>query len=205
MKHNDYTGIIPAHYTGKEIVADDSTGLKNDNEARNFYDAAKEKLLNVNNWHRIAGIVSARFQVTDPGGNEVNRNVQKGDFIRIDIPGPGSKEGHGFDWVKVEELKEVSEDSIQSIGFRVRPSENPNADEKNIAHFYDDSATSNFIVTREGSKVSASIIDRNLKPNNDTESLADKLRHTAVGMSAIAAFSKIQWENLAKGLIERKE
>lgn len=90
-------------------------------------------------------------------------------------------------------------------GFRVRPVANPLGDKKSIAHFYDDSATSNFIITREGKKITASIIDKNLVPNDDTQSLTDKIRDTAVGMSAIAGFSKIQWQNLANGLVERKK
>jgi hypothetical protein len=204
MKYPDYTGIVPAHYTGKEIDAHASAELPDDAAAKTFYETVKERLLEVNNWHHLAGIISARFQVTDPSGNEVDRKVQKGDFLKVDIPGPGSKEGHGFDWVKVEELTEVSQDNIQSVGFRVRPSENPRGDKENIAHFYDSSATSNFLVTREGKKVTATVIDRNVKPNDDTESLTDKLRHTAIAMSAIASFSNIQWKKLAEGLVDRE-
>ncbi len=205
MKQKDFLGIIPDQYTGKEIEAEASAELKDSNDAVIFYDAAKDRLLYVNKWHHWAGIISARFQAVNKDGKEVDRNVQKGDYIRVDIPGPGSKEGDGYDWVMIEELKEVSGGDIQSIGFCVRPAANPSGDKKHIAHFYDDSATSNFIVTREGTKVTASIIDRNTKPNDDTESMMDDIRHTVVGLSAIASFSKIQWQSLANGLVERKK
>src|SRR3954451_17073447 len=205
MKQKDYPEIIPANYTGKTIEAEAWAEMKDDTEAKNFYGIVKERLLNVNEWHHVAGMVSATFQLIDKSGKRVKRNAEKGDYIKVDIPGPGSKEGDGYDWVYIEELKEVADENIQSIGFRVRPSANPFGDAKNIAHFYDDSATSNFAVSRENKKVSATIIDCNVKPNDDTESAMDKVRHFAVGVGAIASFSKIQWQNLAEGLIKQKK
>jgi hypothetical protein len=205
MNQKNFLDIIPDQYTGKEIEAEASVELKDGNDAVIFYDAAKDRLLNVNRWHHVAGTISASFHAVDENGKEADRNVQKGDYIRVNIPGPGSKEGDGYDWVIIEELKEVSNGDIQSIGFRVRPAANPFGDQKKIAHFYDDSSTSNFIVTREGTKVTASIIDRNTTPNDKVESITDKIRNTAVGMSAIASFSKIQWQSLANGLVERKK
>ena len=205
MNKKDYTGIVPVNYTGKEIEAEASAELKSDDEAKAFYTIVKERLLSVNKWHHMAGIVSARFQLVDKSGKIVERKAEKGDYIKIDIPGPGSKEGKGYDWVSVEELREVTENNIQSIGFRVRPAAHPFDDAKNIAHFYDDSATSNFIVTREGTKISANIIDRNVKPNDDTTSAIDKVRHFAVSTGAIAAFSKAQWQNLAEGWLKQEK
>ncbi len=203
MKQKDIIKIIPDQYTGIEIEAEASIDLKNNNDAALFYNTVKARLLKVNEWHHVSGIISAVFQATDDSGNEVNRNIQKGDYLRVDIPGPGSKAGDGYDWVTVEELKEISDGDIQSVGFRVRPASNPSGDKKSIAHFYDESSTSNFIVTREGKNVTAHIVDRNIKPNDDTASVTDKIRDTAIGMSALAGFSKIQWQNLANGLVER--
>ena len=199
----DFTGIVPTQHTGEEIEAEASVELDNENEAKFFYLIAKERLLNVSNWHKLAGIISARFQLTDTSGKEINRQIEKGDYLKIDIPGPGSKEGDGYDWVCIEDLKEISEGDIQSIGFRVRPAKNPSGEKNETAHFYSSESTSNFIVTRERKKITALIIDRNIKPNVHAQSLTDKIRDTAVGMSAIGMFSKIQWQNLAKGIIKK--
>ena len=205
MKQNDFTGIIPAQYTGNEIEALAEVELQNENDAKHFYQIAKERLLNVNNWHAVAGLVSATFQLVDAGGNVAGRKCHKGDYLRIDIPGPGSTEGDGYDWVSVEEVKEVTTENMQSIGFRVRPSQNPLGTKNETAHFYGEESTSNFIVTRENTKISAWIIDRNIKPNVEARSLTDKIRDTSVGISAIGFFSKIQWQNLANGLIKQEE
>lgn len=201
MKKNDFTGIVPPQYTGKAIEAAATTTLQNENEAIHFYKVAKERLLNVNNWHQVAGIISARFILVDANGKEVIRLCEKGDYLKIDVPGPGSTEGEGYDWVSVEELKEVEEALIQSVAFRVRPSGNPLGKKNETAHFYSEESTSNFIVTRENTKVSASVIDRNIKPNADASSLTDKIRDTSVGVSALTFFSKIQWQLLANGIV----
>lgn len=203
MKQQDFTGIVPAQYTGKEIEAEASVELKDVTEAKSFYQVAKDRLLNVNNWHKIAGLISARFQLVDANGKEISRKSQVGEYLRIDIPGPGNKEGDGYDWVCIEELKEVEIGEVQSIGFRVRPGKNPCGTKDETAHFYSEEATSNFIVTREKLKVSAWIIDRNINPNDHAESLMDKIRDTSVGIGAIGLFSKIQWQNLAAGLVEK--
>jgi len=203
MKQNDLIGIVPPQFKGQEIEVDAVQDLKTESEAQRLYDIAKKKLLNVNNWNRIAGAVTARFQIIDKKGNEVDREVQKGDYLRIDIPGPGTKEGGGFDWVLVEELNEIRQPSVQSVGFRVRPNENPFGQRNETAHFYSKEATSSFIIIREKTKIIAWIIDRNLRPNTEQESLADKIRDVAVGISAIAGFSKVQWQGLAKALLEK--
>ena len=202
MQHHDILDIVPEHYTGTDIEVKATAEFEETSGAIDFFTIAKQRLLNVNQWHAVAGIISASFKAVDKDGNKLDRSVVKGDHMRVDIPGPGSAEGDGYDWVMIEDVKEINNDDVQSTGFRVRPVSNPSGDTKNVAHFYDPSSTSNFIVTREGKKVTASIIDRNIKPNTATKSLTDKVRGTAVGLSAIAFFSKLQWQNLADGIVK---
>ena len=143
-----------------------------------------------------------RAFVIDEKGEEVTRDVRKGDYLRINIPGPGSKEGDGYDWVLVEELKEINRGSLQSVGFRVRPTENPFGEKNETSHFYSKEATSSFIICRENAQLISWIVDRNLLPNTESGSLVDKVRDVVVGVSAIAGLSKVQWQQLADGLIE---
>lgn len=204
MKHPDYSGLVPPQYTGKEIEAAATIVLGDPADATVFYETAKDRLLDVNNWRRVAGIISAEFQLVDEHGSEVSRPVKEGDYIRIDIPGPGSAEGDGYDWARVEAVKEIKDGDVASTAFRVRPAANPTGRSTVTAHFYDNEGTSTFMVTREGGSITASIVDRNIKANDETASITDKVRNTAVGMSAIGSFSKIQWQNLANGLVERQ-
>ena len=205
MKQKDYAGIVPAQFTGKEIEVEATRELEDETVARSFFEIAKRRLLDVNNWNKIAGAFTAQFQIIDEKGKEVSREVRKGDYLRINIPGPGSKEGDGYDWVCVEEVKEIDKESVQSAGLRVRPNENPFGEKNETAHFYSNEASSSFIITREAAKIISWIIDRNLLPNTESTSLVDKVRDLAVGVSAIAGFSKIQWQGLADGLVESKK
>lgn len=205
MKQRDYTGIVPPQFTGREIEAEATRELEDERAAIKFFAIARKRLLDVNNWNKIAGAITAQFQIIDKKGKEVNREVNKGDYLRINIPGPGSKQGDGYDWVFVEEIKEVTMEFVQSVGFRVRPNENPFSEKNETAHFYSDEASSSFIITREDAKIISWIIDRNLLPNTESASLVNKVRDVAVGLSAIAGFSKIQWQRLADGLIESEK
>ena len=177
MKYKDFLNIIPAQYTGKEIFTEKSIVLKNETEARNFYAIARERLLNINNWQALAGFISGKFKLVNEEGIELERNVQEGDYFKIDVPGPGNTDGEGYDWVYVEALKEIEREDVQSVGFRVRPAENPLNNNNETAHFYSNTATSTFIVTRKNNTVLAEIIDLNLKPNNEGGSVTDKLRN----------------------------
>ena len=203
MKQRDHIGIVPPQFTGQQIEVETTKESKDEADAKNLYNLAKKKLLDVNNWNKIAGAITAQFQIIDEKGEAVDREVKKGDYLRIDIPGPGSKEGDGYDWVLVEELNEINKGSVQSVGFRVRPNENPFSEKNETAHFYSKEGTSSFIIIRENSKVISWVMDRNLLPNTESGSLVDKVRDVAVGVSAIAGFSKVQWQGLADGLVER--
>ena len=203
MGEKNHTGIIPENRTGEAIDSESAIELSDNEEAKAFFDIVKQRLLDVNSWHKIAGVLTANFQLADKEGKEVDRSIQKGDYFKINIPGPGSIAGEGYDWVKVEDLNTVSEAETESLGIRVRPASNPQNDSKEIAHFYSEDSTSNFTVTREGNKITAGIYDRNIKPNKDANSV-DKSRDALVGLGAIAGFSKFQWNKLAKGLLEKE-
>lgn len=203
MEKKDATGIVPGQYTGKAIDAESSIELGTVEEARTFYHTVKNRLLDVNHWHELAGKLLAVFQLTDATGQPVERPVQKGDYFRIDVPGPGSKSGEGYDWVQVESLEEVNTGTVECIGIRVRPAPNPQTNTEAVAHFYDAASTSNFTVTHEGKTITAAIYDRNTKPNEDAENVTDRIRNSAVGAGAMTIFSKVQWKSLAEGLLKR--
>lgn len=203
MKKKNYTGIVPGHHTGKKIDTESSIHFDTTEAAHSFFKLAKSRLLNVNQWHELAGKALAIFHVTDAQGLEVNRTVRQGDYFKIDIPGPGSKSGEGFDWVHVEAVEETTQPTIESVGIRVRPAPNPQNNKLEIAHFYSDQSTSNFIVTREGNTITASVYDRNTSTNPEADNVTDRLRHSTVGAGAISIFSKIQWKALVEGLLKR--
>src|SRR5678816_3050432 len=118
MKHQDHLEIVPTQFAGQEIEVEATKKLKDEAYAKSLYNVAKKKLLDVNNWKKIAGALTAQFQIINEKGEEVTRDVRKGDYLRINIPGPGSKEGDGYDWVHVEELKETNMESVSYTHLR---------------------------------------------------------------------------------------
>jgi len=196
---------------GPSIVPDSHTGASSNNEhsivesdlesAKQLFQLARIRLLNVNGWHQLSGVASAVFQLTDETGKQVDRPAKLGDHFKIDIPGPGSITGEGDDWVQIEAIEEKSTDNSEVIAIRVRPTSNPQNSKADVAHFFSDEASSTFSVMRNGTTVTAAVYGRNEKPNLNADSLLDKLRNAVVGASAIAGMNKPQWKSLVIGLL----
>jgi hypothetical protein len=202
MIHPENT--VPEHIEGTEVNVEDTVQLSNEAEATSFFKLVKDRLVTVNNWGKIAGALSADFTLTNEQGQEISTFPETGNYFKIDIPAPGIITGEGYDWVQIEEVKEESEANSESVAIRVRPASSPVNERQDVAHFYTDEATSNFIVKREGTKVTAGVYGRNDKPNVKAETLLDKARNAIVGSGAVSGFSKLQWKALVSGLLERK-
>jgi hypothetical protein len=203
MSTTENDPIIPEQNTGAQSNTAETTTFDSPTQAKAFYEEVKQRMLHVNGWQGWAGAATARFQLTDGTGNEVDRAVQQGDHFKIDIPGPGPITGEGYDWVKVETIEEQDTPEMEEVAVQVRPATNPNNDMPDVAHFFSEEASSCFIVRREGNSVTAAVHGRNEKPNTQAEKLVDKARNAAVATGAVTAFSKLQWKSLVTGLLKR--
>jgi hypothetical protein len=195
---------VPPQHTGAATNTVFSVMLPSLKESRERYYQAKSRLLDINRWHEFAGPLSANFTLTDDTGREVDHPAREGDHIRINLPGPGSKTGDGYDWVAIEQIEDKTTTSGKTAyaAIRVRPSVNPQQWHGKVAHFYDPSATSSFVVELSGRCVKASVYGRNEKPNTEPPSFWDKMRNTLVAISASLGLSKPQWKSLVKGLVK---
>ncbi len=145
---HEAASAIPEQQSGTVTNTEGEIVLSTQEEARAFFRIVKERLMNVSIWQHLAGQATAKFELTDGRGNIVNRPPQTGDHLRIDIPGPGSQSGEGYDWVRIEVVDEEHELGADCQTIRVRPATNPTNDKQDIAHFFDEDATSNFMVKR---------------------------------------------------------
>lgn len=198
---------IPVQHTGSKTNTRHHVQLHSINEAKKLFKTAKARLMNVSDWAEISKGPSADFQLTDRNGHKVSRPVQEGDHFRISIPAPGSDTGEGYDWVQVENILHENRwrKDYESVSIRVRPAPNPLKPDKDTAHFFNDDATSTFMVIREGTTVRAEVHGRNEAPNTRTGNLWDKIRNLGVGLGAILGFSKPQWKGLVKGLLDDED
>ena len=85
---------------------------------------------------------------------------------------------------------------------RVRPSVNPTNASDEVAHFFSDKSTSNFVILREKKAVTAAVVGRNEVANTAAgDSFLDRLRTARVGTGAAGGFRHPQWKSLVKGLL----
>ncbi|MNY17314.1 hypothetical protein D3C86_1506240 [compost metagenome] len=134
----------------------------------------------------------------------MKRGALEGDHFKINIPGPGTTTGDGFDWVVVELIREEESSAAQTIIMRARPAANPLHPNPETAHFFKDKATSTFKVIRNGLEVRAEVHGRNEVPNSDTSVLINNVRNVLVGWSAKIGFSYPQWKSLVTALVNQK-
>lgn len=195
---------VPQQHEGKQL--DHYTAVTFDNEwqAKEFYETAKTRLLHPYEWYRIATIPASTFTLTDCQGVKLIRKMRIGDLIRIDIPGPGSSNGEGYDWVLIEEIIDNTEGAEQYCSVTVRPTSNPENDDPEIAHFFKGIATSTFLVKRAHLTVQAEYHGRNEVINLDADKWSDRLRNMAVGLMAKIGLSSPQWKGLIEGFVDTK-
>jgi hypothetical protein len=202
MENLDSLKYVPPQQEGAQSNTTAEKTLDTEVLAKQFFDKTATRLMNINNWSSYTGALTADFQLCDSKGNEVQRPVQMHDYFKINVPGPGTVTGDGYDWVQVEALEKYTAPHEDMVLITVRPTNNPLSDKKDIAHFFTDESTSSFIVKRTGIKVTAEVHGRNEKPNTKADSIIDKARNVFAGSVAVSLFSKYQWKSLVEGLLD---
>jgi len=196
--------FVPANVEGKPLDIEHTVTTDSSIAALIVYNRACKRLKNPAVWKKISGALSADFALFDSIREEDERALFAGEYISIDIPGPGSKAGNGFDWVKVEKMEEnIIAGATESFGITLRAAKNPENPGEGVAHFFDGHATSTFIIQRTGQIIKANYYGRNEVPNTKEVTVIDKLRNGLVATGALAGLSNLQWEALLKGLLAK--
>ncbi|WP_261511393.1 hypothetical protein [Chryseobacterium paludis] len=183
-----------------------------DTESQKYYNDAvlaaekfsilKERFFSVNQWQQFSGENTSDFKLFDSNRKPLDRSPEIGDFIRINIPGPGEAEAKGYDWVEIVNIFHQVADEFESFLVTCSPSKIPGNDQNDhVAHFYSDKATSTFLISRNGKELTAAIYGRNESPNYNA-AFVDKLRNMMVGLGGMVGISKIQWKALSDGLLD---
>ena len=197
--------IVPENSEGKAVDIEHSVTENTTAEAIDLYKIVCERLLNPSLWQQLAGTASASFALWSGDKEMANRPASAGDYLVIDIPGPGPAAGDGYDWVRVETIqKNILPGTEESLAISLRACANPNNAEKGTAHFFKETATSTFIVKRNGNTVTLSYHGRNETPNTTDVPLRDKVRNTLVAIGSLVGLSELQWNSLVKGMLEKQ-
>lgn len=203
-KNMETSSIIPEQEHGANTDTVSKIKLGTVDEAVQVFEIVKKRLMDVSNWQELSGEILAKFQLLDASGTELSDGAKEGNFIRINIPGPGNKSGKGYDWVRIEKIDCVADEteSLEYIAIKVRPCKSPVNNEQATAHFFKNIATSTFLVMRKNTTISAEVHGRNEETNMDPPDISNKIRNFFVGLGAMLGFSKIQWKSLVDGLIK---
>lgn len=197
--------MIPGVPLQKEGGFHDTESQKYCNEyelAEQKFLILKERFFSINQWQKYSGENTADFRLYNSDGEPLERSPEIGDYIRIDIPGPGEAEAKGYDWVEVVNIFHQMADQFECFLVTCSPSKIPgNKENSHIAHFYSDEATSTFLISRNGKEIKAAIYGRNESPNFNARFI-DKLRNIMVGLGGMMGVSKIQWKALSDGLLD---
>ncbi len=196
--------IVPGQEKGGQVDVERSVTPPSLRRARRIFELAASRLLNVNEWDKICGPISAKFTLTDSNGIPVMRKARAGDYFKIDIHVPGTVEGDGFDWVRIETIEDDRDPTgpIEQMAIRVRPAANPTSNSNQVAHFFDEDATSTFMITRHHNGVVAAVHGRNEVANTNVNAAADKIRNAVVATGAKAGTASVQWQALVDGLLK---
>jgi hypothetical protein len=197
------SSIVPENKDGKQNNIVFTASFPTSELAADCFTRAYKRVLNPDLWHELAGTLSANLRLFDTQGIKASRLARQGDFIQIDIPGPGTQAGKGYDWVVVDAIDDKTNPGGEEelFAMRLRPAAEPTSGADSVAHFFGPQSSSTFVVYRQSNVVTVSYHGRNEKPNNQTESAIDNLRNTVVATGAIAGLSEAQWTALTKALL----
>lgn len=196
---------IPAQKKGATTDVSSQVELATEAIAIEHFKTVKKRFLAMNSWELYAGTEKAEFSLRDKNGNILLENPKIGDYFCIRTPGLQNKTGDGYDWVQIEHFEDESEAHYESAYIRVRPCANPTKPDNNIAHFFDTEATSNFLIKREGNKITAEVQGRNETPNTKNLNLLEKVRNEIVALGGMMVASEFQWKALTDAIVKYEE
>lgn len=197
--------LVPKKNKGKSVDLEQTVTAASIPQAIAIYTKAVQRLQQPGCWQKLTGTPGASFTVIERNNKVTGERVKKDDWIRVDIPAPGSSAGDGHDWVKVEKIEDdVDSKADASFGLTVKVTSNPDKPNDGVAHFFAKGASSSFIIRRKGRRVTASYHGRNETPNTENSAITDKIRNTIVALGALAGISEFQWNALLKGLLGQK-
>lgn len=172
-------------------------------QAMTDYAELHRRLMAVNHWHEFSDKIKAEFSLIDATTLETTEEFTLGNYIKIDIPGPGSPSGHGFDWTKIIAIEKHQENDEQPfMAFTIQPCPAPDSDTDTIAHFYNDATTNTFIIRRIGNCLFAEVHGRNETDNVENLPFLDLVRNKAVAIGGKFGLGNLNWFGFTLALLE---
>lgn len=170
-------------------------------ESNLFFNNLQHLFFNINSWENLFKKATT-FQVTDSYGNNKFSRIAVGDLVKIKIPGPKSRIGDGFDWVKICEVAYHICADYEYFSMVVSPCNKPGSEI--TAHFFQSIAKNYFTIKNYGYMVTAEVHGRNEVPNCSNLPIWDQFRNFLTANGGIFGFSKIHWKQWCKSILDEE-
>lgn len=194
---------IPMQYKGAYHDTESRKFFANIELCAESFEVLKKRFFSVNHWRDFCGDMSADFQLFDKKGSYVDRKPIEGDYMRIDIPGPGDFQEKGYDWVRIMKIDEkATQKQLERCLMICRPCVAPRSKTGHIAHFYASASSSSFVIERGKHHVLVGIYGRNEVPNISNAGIFGKIRNFLIYIGGVLRLTKIQWKCLADGFLD---
>lgn len=177
--------------------------LVTEQQAKELYNEAKARLLDVSHWNMWSSGINTRFILVDENGRKVLRPARMGDHFMINVPERASPSGEGNNWIRIETIEEERSPEEQRESFSMRMSAviNPGNGESNTAaYLLRGNKTNTLRLYRSGRKVTVRVDRENETPDTGAGNIPGL--HTSSGF--IFRFPRHQWQKLTRGLLEYK-
>jgi hypothetical protein len=184
---------------GKSSVTSAKRDFQSAEEAIAAFTSFREKLYDINRWEAESGVTA--FQLFDESGKGLEtKRAQKGNFVRISLPGSGK-----YDWVKIVDIH----DAPDEIVITVQPTRDPtekDADEDSTSHFFTSDSRNNFCLQKEDNSLSVYVIGVHEKANtSETGGVIESLRNVATASFGWLGFQKIEWKTFCENFLGNGE
>jgi hypothetical protein len=184
MNENHY--LVPVQTQGISKDLAHTITIDDIDDAEDGFVIAKNKLLDVNAWHKISSAPGAIFMLTDSHGRPLRRKAHRGDHISIAQHG----DGRGYEWGIIDaiEYDDYPDKDMEAMALHVRPVTPNNNEQAN--HQSGNDATTTLVVERRGKELSALYHARNgvHATDNSHEVVATHL-------------PDMQWSGLIEGML----
>ncbi len=177
--------LVPQHEEGTATDIVHNMPAETTEDAEDLFVDAKDRLLDVGNWARYAGLEDVHFRLADGHGHIVSRHARRADHILIN--NAGEAPSADYDWFTINALEydDYPDTNVETFAIRLSPSANPRSSSNGIAATARD--TSTIVVERRGVLLSAIYHARNNTDEND---------------GTWHGLQETQWQSLMKGLLE---
>jgi hypothetical protein len=193
---------IPKHIRGKSSDIVSMVCKEDEILAIEHFKEVKNHLISVNKWHTYSDDIRTDFYLVDENDNLVSKGFEIGNYIKINIPGPGNPSGKGFDWTEITSIQDGSDETNNPFfAFTVKPCAAPNVASNSTTHFYTDDTTNTFVARCVSNCVYLEVHSRNELENTKNVPILDKIRNKAIAVGGKLGLGNLNWDAFTKGLL----